>query len=179
MTMMTTTMMIMNLGRDDFNFSSWIFSASSHIAPVTERNTLDFSGYGVGGLLYPPRTLPMWQNSFQECKNGFFGFPLLKSDLMLAIFTKTSSVTIGNVSLGNLPRETLWIGWIRSWGWPTPPTSAHIVTEMTLTGRKTSNLAGCAPSMSKTLWNTLCGLLSKHWCHNNGHSLFNLARRLK
>ena len=72
-----------------------------------------------------------------------------------------------------LPRETLWIGWIRSWGWPTPPTSAHIVTEMTLTGRKTSNLAGCAPSMSKTLWNTLCGLLSKHWCHNNGHSLFN------
>ena len=85
------------IGRDDFNFSSWIFSASSHIAPVTERNTLDFSGYGVGGLLYPPRTLPMWQNSFQECKNVFFGFPLLKSDLMLAIFTKTSSVTKRNI----------------------------------------------------------------------------------
>ena len=74
-----------------------MFSASSHIAPVTERNTLDFSGYGVGGLLYPPRTLPMWQNSFQECKNRFFGFLLLKSDLMLAIFTKTSSVTKRNI----------------------------------------------------------------------------------
>ena len=35
-----------------------------------------------------------------------------------------------------LPRETLWIGWIRSWGWPTPPTSAHIVTENPLTGKK-------------------------------------------
>ena len=35
-----------------------------------------------------------------------------------------------------LPRETLWIGWIWPWGWSTPPTSEHIVTEMTLTGRK-------------------------------------------
>ena len=31
--------------------------------------------------------------------------------------------------LPQLPRETLWTGWIRSWVWPTPPTSAHIVTE--------------------------------------------------
>ena len=29
------------LGRDDFNFSSWILLASLHIAPVTERNTFD------------------------------------------------------------------------------------------------------------------------------------------
>ena len=67
------------------------------MVPVTEKITLDFNGYGVGGLLYPPRTLPMRQNSFQECKNRFFGFLLLKSDLMLAIFTKTSSVTKRNI----------------------------------------------------------------------------------
>ena len=36
------------------------------MVPVTEKITLDFNGYGVGGLLYPPRTLPMGQNSFQE-----------------------------------------------------------------------------------------------------------------
>ena len=58
---------------------------------------LDLNGYGVGGLLYPPRTLPMWQNSFQVCKNRFFGFPLLKSDRILAIFTQTSSVTKRNI----------------------------------------------------------------------------------
>ena len=58
---------------------------------------LDLNGYGVGGLLYPPRTLPMWQNSFQVCKNRFFGFPLLKSDQILAIFTQTSSVTKRNI----------------------------------------------------------------------------------
>ena len=85
------------LGRDDFNFSSWILSASSHMVPVTERITLVFNGYGVGCLLYPPRTLPMWQNSFQVCKNRFFGFPLLKSDRILAIFTQTSSVTKRNI----------------------------------------------------------------------------------
>ena len=58
---------------------------------------LDLNGYGVGGLLYPPRTLPMWQNSFQVCKNRFFGFPLLKSDRILAIFTTTSLVTKRNI----------------------------------------------------------------------------------
>ena len=58
---------------------------------------LDLNGYGVGGLLYPPRTLPMWQNSFQVCKNRFFDFPLLKSDRILAIFTTTSSVTKRNI----------------------------------------------------------------------------------
>ena len=47
------------IGRDDFNFSSWILLASSQIAPVTERNTLDFNGHDVGGLLYPPRALTM------------------------------------------------------------------------------------------------------------------------
>ena len=61
------------------------------------KNTLGFNGYGVGGLLYPPRTLPMWQNSFQECKNRFFRSPLCKSDRILAIFTKTSSVTKINI----------------------------------------------------------------------------------
>ena len=29
------------LGRDDFNFLSWIVSASSYIVSVTERNSLD------------------------------------------------------------------------------------------------------------------------------------------
>ena len=51
----------------------------------------------MGGLLYPPRTLPMWQNSFQVCKNRFFGFPMLKSKRILAIFTQTSSVTKRNI----------------------------------------------------------------------------------
>ena len=88
------------LGRDDFNFSSWILLASSHIAPVTERNTLDFNGYGVGGLLYPPRALPMWQNSFQRVQKQVFGFLLLISDLMLAIFIQTSSVTKRNIMGG-------------------------------------------------------------------------------
>ena len=53
------------IGRDDFNFSTWILSASSHIVPVTERITLDFNGMGVGGLLYPSRELPMWRNYFE------------------------------------------------------------------------------------------------------------------
>ena len=85
------------VGCDDFNFLSWILLASSQKVPVTETNTLDFNGYGVGDLLYPPRTLPMWQNSFQVCKNRFFGFPLLKSDRILAIFNQTSSVTKRNI----------------------------------------------------------------------------------
>ena len=29
------------IGRDDFNFLSWIVSASSYIVSVTERNSLD------------------------------------------------------------------------------------------------------------------------------------------
>ena len=47
------------LGRNDFNFLSWSLLASSRIAPVTERSTLDINGFAVGGLLYPPRALPM------------------------------------------------------------------------------------------------------------------------
>ena len=47
------------VGCDDFNFSSWILLASSQKVLVTKKNTLDFNGYGVGGLLYPPQTLPM------------------------------------------------------------------------------------------------------------------------
>ena len=35
-----------------------------------------------------------------------------------------------------LPRETLWTGWKRSWVRPTPPTNAHMVTENCPTGRK-------------------------------------------
>ena len=48
-----------SLGRGDFNFSLWILLASSQIAPVTERNTLDFNGFGVlqGDFFnwYPPK----------------------------------------------------------------------------------------------------------------------------
>ena len=87
---------------------------------------LDLNGYGVGGLLYPPRTLPMWQNSFQVCKNSFLVSHCLNLIRSFLYSTKPPQ----------LLRETLWIGWIRLWGWSTPPTSAHIVTEIILTGRK-------------------------------------------
>ena len=32
-------------------------------------------GFGVGGLLYPPRALPMWQNYFQIVQKQVFRFP--------------------------------------------------------------------------------------------------------
>ena len=107
----------------------------------------------VWGVCYTPHErYPCDRILFRSAKTGFLVSHCLNLIWCLPYSPKPPQ----------LPRETLWIGWIRSWGWPTPPTSAHIVTEMTHTGRKTSNLAGCAPSMSKTLWNTLCGLLSKH-----------------
>ena len=114
------------LGRDDFNFSSWILSASPHIAPVTERNTLDYMVLVWGVCYTPHKCYPCDRIFFRECKNRFLGFLLLISDLMLAIFTKTSSVTKRNIMDGVK----------RWWVWPTPPTSAHIVTENPLTGTK-------------------------------------------
>ena len=57
-------------------------------------------GFGLGGLLYPPEALPMWQDFFQRVQKRFSGFLLLISDLMLAIFTKPSSVTKRNIMDG-------------------------------------------------------------------------------
>ena len=114
------------LGRDDFNFSSWILSASPHIAPVTERNTLDYMVLVWGVCYTPHKRYPCDRILFRCVKTGF----LVSHSLNL----------IGSLLYSpqppQLPRETLWIGWIWPWGWSTPPTSEHIVTEMTLTGRK-------------------------------------------
>ena len=88
------------LGRDDFNFSSWILSASPHIAPVTERNTLDYMVLVWGVCYTPHKRYPCDRIFSRECKNRFWGFLLLISDLMLAIFTKTSSVTKRNIMDG-------------------------------------------------------------------------------
>ena len=41
----------------------------------------------------PQKRYPCDRIIFRECKNTFWGFLLLISDLMLAIFTQTSSVT--------------------------------------------------------------------------------------
>ena len=90
----------LTLGRDDFNFSSWILSASPHIAPVTERNTLDYMVLVWGVCYTPHKRYPCDRIFFRECKNRFLGFLLLISDLMLAIFTKTSSVTKRNIMDG-------------------------------------------------------------------------------
>ena len=85
------------VGRDDFNFSSWILLASPHIAPVTERNTLDYMVL-VWRVCYTlQKRYPCDRIFPRECKNRFLGFLLLISDLMLAIFTKTSSVTKRNI----------------------------------------------------------------------------------
>ena len=88
------------VGRDDFNFSSWILLASPHIAPVTERNTLDYMVLVWGVCYTPHKRYPCDRIFSRECKNRFLGFLLLISDLMLAIFTKTSSVTKRNIMDG-------------------------------------------------------------------------------
>ena len=52
----------------------------------------------VWGVCYTPHErYPCDRILFRECKNRFFSFLLLKSDLMLAIFTQTSSVTKRNI----------------------------------------------------------------------------------
>ena len=77
-----------------------MFSASPHIAPVTERNTLDYMVLVWGVCYTPHKRYPCDRIFFRECKNRFLGFLLLISDLMLAIFTKTSSVTKRNIMDG-------------------------------------------------------------------------------
>ena len=53
-----------------------------------------------GGSLYPPQVLPTWQNCFYTVKKQVFGFLQLFLDLLLAIFTQTSSVTKRNIMDG-------------------------------------------------------------------------------
>ena len=74
--------------------------ASPHIAPVTERNTLDYMVLVWGVCYTPHKCYPCDRNFSRECKNRFWGFLLLISDLMLAIFTKPSSVTKRNIMDG-------------------------------------------------------------------------------
>ena len=50
-----------------------------------------------------------------------------------------------------LPRETLWMGWISSWVWPTPPTSAHIVTEKPSLGEKSKHVPICFRNINTIL----------------------------
>ena len=38
------------------------------------KNHFGLNGFGVGGLLYPPRTLPMWQNFSQRAEKQVFWF---------------------------------------------------------------------------------------------------------
>ena len=88
------------IGRDDFNFLSQNILASSQIAPVTERNTLDYMVL-VWRVCYTlQKRYPCDRIFPRECKNRFLGFLLLISDLMLAIFTQTSSVTKRNIMDG-------------------------------------------------------------------------------
>ena len=52
----------------------------------------------VWGVCYTPQKRYPCDRIFpRECKNRFLGFLLLISDLMLAIFTQTSSVTERNI----------------------------------------------------------------------------------
>ena len=52
----------------------------------------------VWGVCYTPQKgYPCDRIFSRECKNRFLGFLLLISDLMLAIFTQTSSVTKRNI----------------------------------------------------------------------------------
>ena len=74
--------------------------ASPHIAPVTERNTLDYMVLVWGVCYTPHKRYPCDRIFSRECKNRFLGFLLLISDLMLAIFTKPSSVTKRNIMDG-------------------------------------------------------------------------------
>ena len=107
------------LGRDDFNFLSWIVSASSYIVSVTERNSLD--------SMVLVRVVPHTQHKRYPCDRNF-------SKEWKNMFLVSCSVNLNrclpySLNPPQLPRETLWMGCVRSGIWPTPPTSAHIVTE--------------------------------------------------
>ena len=62
------------------------------------RRTLWTLTVMVWGICYTPlERYPVDRILFRCVKTGFFGFPLLKSDRILAIFTQTSSVTNRNI----------------------------------------------------------------------------------
>ena len=108
-----------NVGRDDFNFSSWSVLASSHIAPVTERNTL---GYMVLVWVFsytPHKRYPYDRILCRGWKTGF-GVSCFLNLIWCLLYSPNPP---------QLPRETLWIGWKRLWVRPTPPTWAYIMTE--------------------------------------------------
>ena len=107
------------LGRDDFNFLSWIVSASSYIVSVTERNSLD----SMVLVWVVPHTqhkrYPCDRNFSKEWKNRF----------LVSCSVNLNRCLPYSLNPPQLPRETLWMGCVRSGICPTPPTSAHIVTE--------------------------------------------------
>ena len=73
-----------------------------------------------GGSLYPPQTSPWWQNfSWYSRKVIFFGF------LFFSWIRRFHTQSY----LPQLPRETLWMWWIRPLLLFIPPTSIDIVTE--------------------------------------------------
>ena len=78
-------------------------------------------GFGVGGLLYPAQALPIDIDRilYRGQKTGFWVSCCL--NLIWCLLYPPNPP--------QLPRETLWTGWKRSWVRPTPPTNAHMVTE--------------------------------------------------
>ena len=107
------------VGRDDFNFSSWNLLASSHIAPVTERNTLGYMVL-VWVVYYTQHKRYLCDRIlYRGQKTGFWVSCCL--NLIWCLLYPPNPP--------QLPRETLWTGWNRSWVRPRPPTNAHMVTE--------------------------------------------------
>ena len=107
------------LGRDDFNFLSWIVSASSYIVSVTERNSLD--------SMVLVRVVPHTQHKRYPCDRNFS--KEWKNRFLVSCSVNLNRCLPYSLNPPQLPRETLWMGCVRSGIWPTPPTSAHIVTE--------------------------------------------------
>ena len=107
------------LGRDDFNFLSWIVSASSYIVSVTERNSLD--------SMVLVRVVPHTQHKRYPCDRNFS--TEWKNRFLVSCSVNLNRCLPYSLNPPQLPRETLWMGCVRSGIWPTPPTSAHIVTE--------------------------------------------------
>ena len=109
----------LSLGRDDFNFLSWIVSASSYIVSVTERNSLD--------SMVLVRVVPHTQHKRYPCDRNFS--KEWKNRFLVSCSVNLNRCLPYSLNPPQLPRETLWMGCVRSGIWPTPPTSAHIVTE--------------------------------------------------
>ena len=96
----------------------------------------------VWGVCYTPqKRYPCDRIFSRECKNRFLGFLLLISDLMLAIFTKPSSVIKRNVMDGV----------DKLVGKAYTPTSAHIVTEKHSLGEKPKNAPICFRNINTIL----------------------------